>query len=167
MMFIGRLTQQKGVGNLFEAADQLSESITLTVVGKITEDIPILRKNLSKHRYIPSLPHEEILHLVRTQDVLVFPSLFEGFGLVITEAMSQGTPVITTANTCGGDFIKNGENGWLIPCCDTESLVAQLKSILENPDLIVKNGKGALVTAQARPWSKYEAELLHCVKSYL
>jgi glycosyltransferase involved in cell wall biosynthesis len=37
------------------------------------------------------MPHNEVLKLMRENDVLVFPSLFEGFGLVITEAMSQGT----------------------------------------------------------------------------
>lgn len=48
------------------------------------------------------MPHDQILNLMRTQDVFVFPSLFEGYGLVVAEAMSQGTPVITTSRTCGG-----------------------------------------------------------------
>ena len=51
---------------------------------------------------------------MREHDVFVFPSLFEGFGLVITESMSQGTPVITTDRTAGPDLIKNDENGWLL-----------------------------------------------------
>ena len=50
---------------------------------------------------------------MKEHDVLIFPSLFEGFGLVITEAMAQGTPVITTDRTAGPDVISDNENGCL------------------------------------------------------
>jgi glycosyltransferase involved in cell wall biosynthesis len=96
---------------------------------------------------------------MRSHDVFVFPSLFEGFGLVITEAMSQGTPVITTDRTAGPDLITHGENGWLIKAGSTESLVNQLEQLVKNPEAIRAAGVHARKTAAARPWSVYGHEL--------
>jgi len=96
---------------------------------------------------------------MREQDVLVFPSLFEGFGMVITEAMSQGTPVITTDRTAGPDLINNFENGWLINAGSTESLQEMIENILNNPLSVEKNGRLAMETARERPWFVYEQEL--------
>ena len=97
LLFVGALTQRKGIADIFAAVSGLTRHVELTVVGKkIAENCPALNRVLEKHRWFPSLPHSDILRLMHASDALLFPSLFEGFGLVITEAMSQGTPVIQT-----------------------------------------------------------------------
>lgn len=111
--------------------------------------------------------HHDLLKLMSEQDLLVFPSLFEGFGLVITEAMSQGTPVITTERTCGPDLIKNGENGWLIDAGSQEALEAQLEQILTRPELLIKVGKAARETARQRPWKSYSNQLSNTILNIL
>lgn len=160
LLFVGGLSQRKGIANLFSAVDKLLPYVNLTVVGrKVTNDCPALNKALSKHTWFPSLPHKEILCLMRTHDLLVFPSLFEGFGLVITEAMSQGTPVITTNRTAGPDLIKNGENGWLVDAGSTLALVEGLIKLLDKPILIKEAGEAAMETARNRSWEVYGREL--------
>ncbi|NDP22502.1 MAG: glycosyltransferase family 4 protein [Paludibacter sp.] len=160
VLFVGGLSQRKGIANLFEAADVLNDRILLTVVGqKAVEDCTILNEYLSKHNWIPGLPHQEILQLMREYDVLVFPSLFEGFGLVVTEAMSQGTPVITTNRTCGADIIQHNENGWIVEPGSTEGLVKQLEAILLDTDCIKIVGEAAMETARKRPWDQYGKEM--------
>lgn len=160
VLFVGGLSQRKGISYLFEAQDILKDEIELTVVGhKSTEKCEVLNKSLKQCNWISSLPHPKILDLMRNHDVLVFPSLFEGFGMVITEAMSQGTPVITTNRTCGQDIITHGENGWLIETGSSTALVNQLQEIIEKPSLIEKNGRAAIQTAEQRPWSKYGTEM--------
>ncbi len=101
---------------------------------------------------------------MRAHDVLIFPSLFEGFGQVITEAMAQGTPVITTERTAGPDFIEHGENGWLINACSVEAIKIVLEEIIRCPDRIAEVGKQALETAKKRPWSVYGQELAKAVR---
>ena len=135
LLFVGGLSQRKGIADLFAAVNILKASVSLTVIGnKVTEDCPALDRELAKHRWIPSLPHERVLEEMRAHHVLVFPSLFEGFGLVITEAMSQGLPVITTERTAGPDLIKHGENGWLVKAGSTEALVQQLEMLVRKPE---------------------------------
>jgi len=96
---------------------------------------------------------------MKQHDILLFPSLFEGFGLVITESMSQGTPVITTERTAGPDLINHDENGWLIEAGSTEGLIASIEDAIRRPAQIVDAGKAAMETARLRPWEVYGKEL--------
>lgn len=104
---------------------------------------------------------------MQEHDVLVFPSLFEGFGLVITEAMSQGTPVITTDRTIGPNFIQHGQNGWLIQAGSTEALQQAIEHLLEQKDTIADIGHAAMETARQRPWEVYGNEMAQSVKQML
>jgi glycosyltransferase involved in cell wall biosynthesis len=168
VLFVGGLSQRKGIANLFAAIMNLRPHIDLTIVGqKIGAPCIPLDIELGRHRWYSSLPHQEILALMQQNDVLVFPSLFEGFGLVISESMSQGTPVITTERTAGPDIIEHGNNGWLVDAGSTESLQCMIETLLSNPELLARSGKAALETAQSRPWSIYQQELSKTIAGHL
>lgn len=163
-MFVGGLSQRKGISYLFDAVELFSDHIELTIVGNRPEaSCRPLDRALSRHNWRPSLAHSKILELMRMHDVLIFPSLFEGFGLVITEAMSQGMPVITTDRTAGPDFIRNSENGWLIKPSSLDSLVESLDHLLSHPSVVRDAGLCALETARRRPWQTYGHELAAAV----
>ena len=59
-------------------------------------------------------------------DVFVFPSLFEGFGLVLLEAMAMGLPMITTAHTAGPDLLEDGKEGFIVPIRSAEAIAEKL-----------------------------------------
>ena len=161
LLFVGGLSQRKGIADLFAAVAALGPRVELTIVGrKATDACPALDAALSRHHWIPSLPHSEVLKVMREHDVLVFPSLFEGFGLVITEAMSQGTPVITTNRTAGPDLIEHGRNGWLVEAGSTEALQGAIEHLLLHPSSIAEAGRAAMETARRRPWEIYGQELV-------
>lgn len=164
LLFVGGLSQRKGVADLFAAVKTFGNRVQLTVVGSmLVDDCAVLNEALAKHRYIPSMPHADILKLMRGHDVLLFPSLFEGFGLVITEAMAQGTPVITTDRTAGPDVITHGENGWLIEAGNTRKLEEAIEAVLQDPAMIERVGRAAMATAEKRPWAVYGDELVNAI----
>jgi glycosyltransferase involved in cell wall biosynthesis len=167
LLFVGGLSQRKGIADLFAAVKILGAAVSLTVIGnKFAADCPALDRELARHRWIPSLAHEQILEEMRTHDIFVFPSLFEGFGLVITEAMSQGTPAVTTERTAGPDLITHGENGWLVKAGSTESLVQQLEQLVIKPEMVRAAGIQARTTAAARPWSTYGRDLAAAIMKH-
>lgn len=146
----------------------MEHEFELTVVGiGDIEKCPILKKKLQKANYIPSLPHDAILKLMAEHDLLIFPSLFEGFGLVITEAMSQGTPVITTERTCGPDIITHGKDGWIVKAGSAQPIRELLEQFISNPMILQEVGRNALKTASSRPWPCYEQELATSVNTFL
>ena len=168
LLFVGGLSQRKGLAEMFEAVDRFGSRVALTVVGRLpAADCPTLTRALGQHTYISSLPHAKILQLMRQQDVLLFPSHFEGFGLVITEAMSQGTPVITTERTAGPDLITDGEDGYLVPAGSSEALASRIEALLSEPTCIERLGRAASHRARQRPWAVYGQELAAAVTRVL
>ncbi len=167
-LFVGRLSQSKGLSYLFDSLSKFQDEVELTVVGYNSyPDCPVLQDNLKKHIYKGPLSHDEVLIEMRKADVFIFPSLFEGFGMVITEAMSQGTPVIATNRTCAVDFVENGVNGWVIEAGSTESLDNAILDVLKRRESLADIGYKAMETAMKRPWSCYEKELSNVINSYL
>ncbi len=165
LLFVGSLSQQKGIVNLFKAVDGLGDNVSLTLVGRKPQaECRALDVELTKHHWIPSLPHDKILNLMREHDILIFPTLFDGFGLVVSEAMSQGTPVIATYNSAGPDLIEHGKNGWLIEAGSTSALLEAIGKLVANPSEIVKAGNAAMEKARLRPWSVYMKEISNAVK---
>jgi glycosyltransferase involved in cell wall biosynthesis len=104
---------------------------------------------------------------MQQHDVLIFPSLFEGFGMVITEAMSQGTPVITTDRTAGPDLITDGKDGWIVEAGSTDKLQESIEKLLTNRKSVLDAGREAMETAKQRPWEKYGDELVQAILKYL
>ena len=168
LLFVGGLSQRKGIADIFDAVEPLMDFVELTIVGRMPNiDVPVLNKALKNCNYIPSLAHSEILDLMKENDVLLFPSLFEGFGLVITESMSQGTPVITTNRTAGPDLITHGENGWIVEAGNHIALREMIEQLIDKPEMIELNGRAAHKLAGARPWKMYGIELAQKVISIL
>lgn len=164
ILFVGGLSQRKGLSYLFEAVEGLQNKVELTVVGhKAVADCNALNVALESHHWIPSLSHDQVLACMREHDIFVFPSLFEGFGLVITEAMSQGVPVITTDRTAGPDIIQDGVDGWIVPAGSSTAIKEVFIRILETPDILQQFGLAAQNKAQTRPWAVYGQEMADAI----
>ncbi|MCX6967513.1 MAG: glycosyltransferase family 4 protein [Verrucomicrobia bacterium] len=160
VLFVGGLGQRKGLSYLLKAVDLLGSQVELTLVGnKTTNDCAPLNEALRRHRWIPTLPHSEVLREMSRNDVFVFPSLFEGFGLVILEAMSQGLPVITTENTAGPDLIQEGESGFIVPIRSAQAIAEKLDLLLRDSRLLSAMKTAARETALRHTWGQYRARL--------
>lgn len=68
----------------------------------------------------------------RKADVFLFPSYLEGFGLVITEAMGAGLPVLTTTHTCGPDLLRDGVDGFVLEPGDLDGFEARLRQLAQD-----------------------------------
>lgn len=104
---------------------------------------------------------------MRRSDVFVFPSLFEGFGLVILEAMAQGLPVITTPHTAGPDLIADGVDGFIVPIRDAPAIAARLDSLHRDRDRLAAMGAAARAKAFSFTWTAYEDGLARLVQNHL
>ncbi len=100
-------------------------------------------------------PREALLREMSEADVFVFPSLFEGFALVILEAMAAGLPVITTPNTAGPDLIEDGKEGLIVPAGDVKALQNAMESLLNDPERARAMGRAAHEKAKEYTWEKY------------
>lgn len=156
VLFVGGLSQRKGVADLLEAADLLGSRIALTLIGRpLGEPCPTLQRALLQHRWLASLPHGSVLAEMRRHDVLVLPSLFEGFPLVIGEALAQGLPVIATVNAAADELIDHGREGFLVPIRDPAAIAAHLDQLAADRGLRQTMAEAALQRAGSWSWSDY------------
>ena len=140
----------------------------LSLIGRKPKvDCRSLDMALSRHRWVDSLPHDKILAEMRQHDVFVFPSLFEGFGLVITEALSQGLPVITTPHTCGPDILTEGQDGFIVPIRDSQAIAEKLELLHRDRDCLAAMSIAAVATARRVTWEGYRERLVEAVKPWV
>jgi glycosyltransferase involved in cell wall biosynthesis len=163
VLFVGGLGQAKGLGYLLQAAAGLGRHVVLTLIGKRLSPVIPEQAVLDRHRWIPSLPHDELLAEMSRQDVLVFPSLHEGFGLVILEAMSRGLVVITTPHTGGPDVIQEGQDGFIVPIRSSEAIAEKLELLARDRSRLAAMREAAFLTAQRYSWERYERRLVEVV----
>jgi glycosyltransferase involved in cell wall biosynthesis len=103
----------------------------------------------------------------RAADVLAFPTLGDGFGLVMQEAMCCGLPVITTRCGGGPECITPGEDGWLVPERDVDALVETLRSVAANRDHTHAVGQAARRRAERWTWGEAGAALARSAGEWL
>jgi glycosyltransferase involved in cell wall biosynthesis len=159
VLFVGALSQAKGLGYLLEAVAQFGPEVEFTLIGRRISPLIPAPAVLDKYRWIPSLPHDELLQEMSTHDVLVLPSLHEGFGLVMTEAMGQGLVVITTPQTAGPDLLSDGVDGILVPIRSSVAIAEKLALLLHDRDRLRAMQGAALCRASFFSWENYRQRL--------
>lgn len=160
VLYVGSLSQRKGLSYAIDAIDALKDRVTFTIVGKKTTQACIpLNNALDKYKWIQSLPHDQILEQMRDHDVLLFPTLFDGFGLVISEALSQGIPIITTKNSGGPECIRHGIEGFLVPIRDTHAIIEYLEQLDKDRDQLRHMKEACLLRSKFLNYELYKQKL--------
>nr|WP_319397833.1 glycosyltransferase family 4 protein [uncultured Carboxylicivirga sp.] len=157
LLYAGTVTQRKGIKYLLEALKEInSTDIELHIVGGIQGSDEVLNHYKGLFHYHPPVSQNELFQMYDQFDALVLPTIFEGFGLVIVEAMAAGLPVITTPHSIGPELITDSENGYIVPIRDIESLksaIIQLRNSSEEQYLTMRIK--ARESATAYSWENY------------
>ncbi|WP_167459515.1 glycosyltransferase family 4 protein [Pedobacter jejuensis] len=159
----GNLSIGKGTHILIEAWKEINISganAELWLVGKnnlpesFTHTIP---KNI---KLFGNIPRTELMIKFAEANVLIHPTLADGFGMVITEAMSCGLPVITTYNSIGPDIIEDKKSGLLIESNNKAAIKDSINWCINNKEKLSLIGIEALKKAKSYPWSEYRKNLV-------
>ena len=141
-LFVGRVTDQKGIFHLLEAARALPPGVQLVLCASAPDTPEIearLRRAVPDHPNVlwidAMVPVDTVVQLYSHAAVFVCPSVYEPFGLINLEAMACETPVVASA--VGGilEVVEDGVTGLLVPPARPDELAAALRRVLENPEL--------------------------------
>ena len=110
-------------------------------------------------RFLGQITNQEVKKEMTKSHVFLFPSLFEGFGQVILEAMSCSLPIISTYNTGANDIIENGKNGFLTNIRDVNNTNDILHNLYQNEELRLNISENSYLTSKKYSWQKYEKKL--------
>jgi glycogen synthase len=140
VLFVGRITDQKGIFHLLEAAPKMPPGVQVVLCASAPDTPEIeqrLKKALPSHpnvKWIPAMvPVEEVTQLYSNAAVFACPSVYEPFGLINLEAMACGTPVVASA--VGGilEVVEDGQTGLLVPPAKPDELAAAIRTVLDDP----------------------------------
>lgn len=152
---IGRLNAQKNFSSLirsYRIVAQKHPDWILEIYGDGEQKYDLLQLieqfDLRKQVYLRGFTSEVQRELLNAS-CFVLSSTFEGFGLVITEAMSCGLPVVSYACPCGPkDIISEGVDGFLVPVNDEQGLADRICRLIENEEMRKAMGKAARLKAE-------------------
>lgn len=165
VLFVGSLIQRKGISYLLQAVEMLGRKVELTLVGRRFRPNPKVDRACHRWRWYETLPHWQVADLMLESDVLVLPSLTEAFGLVVTEALASGLPVIVTPNTGASEIIHNGQEGFIVPVGRADAIAESLNKLYEDRELLEQMSRQAQKTAAEMSWEGYRARWTEAVRN--
>ncbi len=174
VLFCGAWDRVKGTSYLVQALDRLATEgrpVPLTILGPglstadVMQSIPEhLRPSVT---VVDRVPEDHVIEKYRRHDVLVFPSTYEGFGLVVLEAMSQGLPVVATPVGCVPDLIRDGENGVIVPPRDAGALAKALRRLMDTSAERDRIGANAAATVASMTWRRTAERTIEAYRAAL
>jgi len=160
----GSLNIRKGVHYLLQAFHQLNlPNSELWLIGLSSGEIrPFLDKYSStKVKLRGVFPQVELRQEYTQGSVFCMASIEEGFGMVISQAMACGLPVICTDHTTGHDLVRDGVDGYVIPIRDVDVLKARIEELYRDAERAREMGRNARRRIEsAGTWDHYGERLV-------
>lgn len=161
LLWAGTFSVRKGAHYLLDAwrRHELGRVARLRVFGAVALPDELLRPLPEGVELGGSIPRTELMSHYQASDALIFPTLCDGFGMVVTEAWSRGLPVLTTPCAGAADLLREQENGLLFPARDPDAIAATVRRCLDRRGELRAMRAGARATAAGWQWSNYRAAL--------
>jgi glycosyltransferase involved in cell wall biosynthesis len=138
ILFVGGMSLQKGIPYLLQAYLNLQHpGKSLTFAGAPSPDLisSMQRRQLwpTDAKVLGHVPQADLKHLMSRSHVMVLPSVQDGFGMVMAQAMASGCPVIASRNTGAEDLFEDGIEGFVVPIRDAGALSEKLQWMADHP----------------------------------
>jgi len=169
IIFVGRLSKEKGIETIIEVSKKLPNDINLLIVGSgpESEKIKKFAKTQDNIHYLGYQTHENSVKLIQGSDILIQPSLHEGISTTILESMACKIPVI--ASNVGGnkELILDNQNGFLINPESSDDIIKKIMMIIDDKLLAKKFGEKSFELIENYEWSKIGEKYLKLYQSLI
>ena len=142
VLFLGQVNLRKGVAHLFNAIRSFKdEPIEFWFVGPMQVFIPSGLQNNPRVRWFDIVSRGEVDTFYRKADLLILPTLSDGFGLTQLEAQAWSLPIV--ASRFCGEVVRDGQNGLLLENLTGETIREVLRQCIANPELLAQLAVGS------------------------
>lgn len=145
-LFVGRISEEKGLDVALDAWEDGDLSLPLRIVGDgpIAPDVRTRSEHLENVDYLGRKPRNEVLMLMKEAAVLVMPSIwYEGLPMTIVEAFSTGLPVVTSNLGAMSGLIDHGQTGLHFKPRSSLDLAVQIRKVASQPDKVARMSDNA------------------------
>jgi glycosyltransferase involved in cell wall biosynthesis len=160
VLFTGTISYRKGWLDFLQIVQGLNgQPFQFRVVGDIgpeaTAAVAGLRGTIE---FIPRCPERELPEWYAWADVFLFPTIEDGFAMVLSQANASAIPILTTTNCSGPDLIEDGQTGWVLPIRQPAAFVERLEWCNANRRALSGMVQRIHQSFQPRDWSDVAAE---------
>jgi len=159
VVFVGGVGLRKGVPYLLQAFAQLKHPRKrLRIVGAISREFrPVLASLPVEHvEFLGMVPQTDLPAILSSSHLFVLPSVEDGFGVVLGQAMASGCPVMASTNTGGLDLCDDGVEGFIVPVRDVAAMTERLERLAQDAALQQRMRDAALArVGRLGGWNDY------------
>lgn len=157
-LFVGMIYPRKGVAALLQAFERIPASkATLTLVGRLAIPEATFARFAPRVRQIGSVSRREVVKYFIEADCFIFPSLFEGGGIVLYEAAAAGLGIIQS-RYCG-DGVRDGRNGQILADVSVAEVEAALHAVIGAPERLSEWQEASWEMRTERTWQRYRQQI--------
>jgi glycosyltransferase involved in cell wall biosynthesis len=168
LLFVGRINQRKGMKYLLEALRLLrTDSVELTICGRVLDDLTLFRPFASQVKIRPSVSAADLVRAYQSADLFLFPSIGEGFGHVLLEALASGLPILSTTHTAAPDLIQDGAQGFIVEPRRPDLLAERIEWALTHRNELAEMRSAARACAETFTWERFRRDAAQAVRSSL
>ena len=163
VLFVGAMSLQKGIPYLLQAFSRVEHPRKkLNLVGTPSAELIQLMKDQGLWSeqvcVLGAMPQQELKHIMSASHVMVLPSVQDGFGMVMAQAMACACPVIASRNTGASDLFEDGVQGYIVAERNSDALANRLQTLADQPESRSAMGQLALDRVkQMGGWRDYGA----------
>ncbi|MFY9607881.1 MAG: glycosyltransferase family 4 protein [Blastocatellia bacterium] len=139
LLFVGNCTRLKGLDHLIAALGLLGDiPLRLDVVGDVNVERQYYKRLVRQAKALGvseritfhgAVSHDHVGNFYSRADIFAFPSLYEGFGIVLAEAMHAGLAIVATRTGAANEIVSEGENALIVPLADSVALAGALRRL--------------------------------------
>ena len=167
IIFVGRLHERKGIDKLLESFSEVvtkEPEAVLKIVGSGEDEVRL--KRMAKQLKLPKknvqflgfVPEKALPEVYSSSSIFVLPSYYEGFGIVLIEAMSAGLPLVSVRTGGATEVIEDGKNGYLV---DYKNMAKALLKLIRDKKLRRKFGKISRKKVEKKyDWKKIAGDVI-------
>jgi glycosyltransferase involved in cell wall biosynthesis len=154
ILYVGSVTFQKGAQDLAAVIDALAgPRFEFRVVGSAHRECAQLVRRMRRGAHIvDKVPQAQLIHEYSWADVFMFPTIQDGFAVVLAQAQACGLPILATTNCAAPDMVEEGRTGWVLPIRSPLAFIDRLKWCDTHRDALAKMIDHCSHIHRARDW---------------
>jgi glycosyltransferase involved in cell wall biosynthesis len=154
VLYVGALSLQKGLWDARAIARGLTgNGFHFRFVGPVTREARAVAADLRLvSDVVGKIPQRELPRWYAEGDIFLFPTLQDGFAVVLAQAQASGLPILTTPNCTGPDLVREGESGWILPPRNPAAFVERLRWCEKNRAALAGMVRHLYTSHQVRTW---------------
>ena len=161
---VGAVGIRKGSARLIRAISGITGHAELHLIGPIETGFNSVLRRLSlvNVRLVGPVPRTRISTIYEQADIFCLPSIEEGFGMTVLEAMASGLPVVVSDNVGAADIVEEGRTGFVFPVNDEVALADRLQELICDPEKRKRMGAAAreFAAGEENTWTSYTDRLV-------